>query len=177
MIQVVLLVEDQYEEMELWYPCYRLKEEKIDTLVAGPEKGKEYRGKNGYPARSEAGFDVLREGNFQGIIVPGGYAPDRLRRYPEVLQFVREMDDAGKLVASICHGPWVLISAGVMNGRRSTCFFAIKDDLVNAGGLYSDEEVVTDGNLITSRIPSDLPAFCREIVAFLRERFFQPPTH
>lgn len=177
MIKVALLVEDHYEEMELWYPFYRLQEENIEGVLVGLERGKEHRGKNGYPARAQAGLAALSESEFQGVIIPGGYAPDRLRRYPEVLQFVRQMNEAGKLVASICHGPWVPVSAGIMQGRRATCFFSIKDDLLNAGALYSDEEVVVDGNLVTSRVPQDLPAFCREIIAFLKEMYLQPPAH
>ena len=100
-------------------------------------------------------------------MVPGGYAPDHIRRHAKANQFVRDMDAQGKLVASICHGPWVLCSAGILKNRKATCFFAIKDDVVNAGAIYEDSEVVVDHNLVTSRKPEDLPAFCRESIRVL----------
>ncbi len=165
---VIMLVEDLFEEVELWYPYYRLLEEKIEVLIAGPDGEKSYKGKNGYPVSAHTDTVSIKAEDYQGIIVPGGYAPDKLRRYPEVLQFVRELDECGKLVAAICHGPWVLISAGIMQGRRATSFSAIRDDLVNAGAHYLDAEVVADGNLVTSRAPADLPAFCRAIISVLR---------
>ena len=167
-MRVLILAEDLYEEMELWYPYYRLLEEKIEVIIAGPGEKKIYTGKNGYPVTVHTDTTSIKAEDYQGVIVPGGYAPDKLRRYPEILQFIREINESGKLVASICHGPWVFISAGIMHGRRATAYFAIKDDLINSGALYLDSEVVVDGNLITSRAPGDLPAFCREIIAFLK---------
>ncbi len=167
-MRVVILAEDLYEEMELWYPYFRLREEKIEVVIAGTGEKKTYAGKNGYPVTVDTDTTSIKAVDFQGIIVPGGYAPDKLRRYPEILQFIREMDEEGKLVATICHGPWVFISAGIMHGRRATAFYAIKDDLINAGALYLDAEVIVDGNLVTSRKPDDLPAFCREVIAFLK---------
>ncbi len=167
-MRTIVLAEDLYEEMELWYPFYRLIEEKIEVVIAGPGNKKTYKGKNGYPVEVDLDTTAIKADDYQGLIIPGGYAPDKLRRYPEILQLVREMNESGKLIASICHGPWVLISAGIMHGRRATCYFAIKDDLINAGTFYLDSEVVVDGNLITSRAPGDLPAFCREITAFLK---------
>ena len=109
-------------------------------------------------------YDAVSASEFDGVVVPGGYAPDHIRRHPKANHFVRDMDRAGKLVASICHGPWVLCSAGILKGRRATCFFAIKDDVVNAGAKWEDAEVVVDNNLVTSRKPEDLPAFCRESI-------------
>jgi len=166
-VRVLILVDDLYEEMELWYPYYRLLEEKIEVVIAAPGGKKEYVGKNGYPVKADTDTTLTKSKDFHGVIVPGGYAPDKLRRYPEILQFIREMNDAGKLIASICHGPWVLISAGIMSGRRATCFYSIKEDLVNAGALYLDEETVVDNNIITARVPGDLPSFCKEVISFL----------
>jgi protease I len=113
-------------------------------------------------------YDDARADDFDGVIVPGGYAPDHIRRHPKANQFVHDIDKQGKLVASICHGPWVLCSAGgMLKGRKATSFFAIKDDVVNAGAIWSDAEVVVDQNLVTSRKPEDLPAFCRESLKVL----------
>ena len=107
--------------------------------------------------------------HFDGVVIPGGYAPDNIRRRPKALEFVREMDEQDKLVASICHGPWVLCSAEILKGRRATCFFAIKDDVIHAGAHYEDAEVIVDQNLVTSRKPEDLPAFCRAAIRVLIE--------
>jgi deglycase len=128
-----------------------------------------YTSKLGYPATSDVSYDQLNTRDFDGVIVPGGYAPDRMRRYARANQFVHDMDAAGKLVASICHGPWVLCSAGILRGRKATSFFAIKDDVVNAGAQWDDAEVVVDNNLVTSRKPEDLPAFCRACIHVLVE--------
>lgn len=163
---VVVLAEDLYEDLELWYPTLRLREEGATVIVAGTG-ARSYRGKNGYPVEVDTSVSKLSASELDGVIVPGGYAPDRLRRYPEVLALVSDAYRQGKVVAAICHGPWVLISAGVVRGKRATCFFAIKDDLVNAGALYEDAPVVVDGLLVTSRQPSDLGHFCRAIIAAL----------
>ncbi len=164
-----VLVEQQYQEMEVWYPVYRLREAGCVVELVGPEAGKTYPSKLGYPAKADKSYDHVNANEFDGVIVPGGYAPDVIRRYAKALQFVKDIDAQGKLVASICHGPWVLCSAGVLKGRRATCFFAIKDDVVNAGARYEDSEVVVDNNLVTSRKPDDLPAFCREAIRVLVE--------
>src|SRR5205085_7106686 len=123
-----------------------------------------YTSKHGYPVTCDLSYDAAREADFDGLVVPGGYAPDHIRRHQKAIQFVRDFDKSGKLIASICHGPWVLCSAGVLKGRRATSFFAIKDDVSNAGARWEDAEVVVDGNLVTSRKPEDLPAFCRSII-------------
>lgn len=164
---VVVLAEDLYEDLELWYPALRLREEGARVIVAGTG-ARSYRGKNGYPVEADTSVSKLSASDLDGVIVPGGYAPDRLRRYPEVLALVSDAYRQGKVVAAICHGPWVLISAEIVRGKRATCFFAIKDDLVNAGALYEDAPVVVDGTLVTSRQPSDLGPFCRAIIAALR---------
>lgn len=165
---VAVLAEDLYEDLELWYPVLRLREEGAQVIIAGTGKS-EYVGKNGYPLKVDTSVDQLSAAELDAVVIPGGYAPDRLRRYPAVLELVREALAKGKVVAAICHAAWVPISAGIMKGRRATCFFAIKDDVINAGALYQDAEVVRDGNLITSRQPSDLGAFCREIIAALAQ--------
>jgi protease I len=166
---VAVLVEDQYEDLELWYPIYRLREEGANVTLVGPESGKTYFSKHGYPAKSDrAGRDVAVE-DYEAIIIPGGYAPDRMRRDAAMVKLVADALKAGKTVAAICHGGWMLCSAGALEGRRVTGFFTIKDDLTNAGAEWIDQEVVCDGNLITSRQPDDLPAFLRSIIEHLTQ--------
>jgi protease I len=140
-----------------------LKEEGADVDVIGPLR-QNYRGKNGSVAEANQAIVAVKTDEYNGLIIPGGYAPDHMRREPEMVAFVRRMHEEGKPVAAICHAGWMLASAGILNGKRVTSFFAIKDDLVNAGAKWVDMEVVCDGNLITSRKPDDLPAFCRTVV-------------
>ena len=164
--RIALLVDNYYQEMEIWYPLYRLREEGAEVVTVGAEAGKTYTSKLGYPVVCDRSYDAVRAEEFDGVIVPGGYAPDFIRRYPKANQLVHDINAQGKLVAAICHGPWVLCSAGgMLKGRRATSFFAIKDDVVNAGARWEDAEVVVDGNLVTSRKPDDLPAFCRAAIA------------
>jgi protease I len=163
-MKAAILVEDQYQVLEVWYPYLRLREAGIDTVFVGPGGKKVFESKEGYAAQSELSIDDARVQDFSAVIIPGGYAPDYLRRFEKVNKFVKEMHEKGKVVASICHGGWVLVSAGILKGRKATSFSAIKDDIVNAGADYIDKEVVVDENLITSRTPYDLPAFCREIL-------------
>jgi deglycase len=157
-----------YEDLELWYPKIRLEEEGARTVVAGTGE-KTYQGKRGYPLTVDTTVDQLDAGDFDGLVIPGGYAPDIMRRSPKLLQLTREIYQAGKPVAFICHAGWVPISAGIVKGKRGTSVGAIKDDLVNAGMLWEDSPVVVDGNLISSRTPADLPQFCRAIIAALQE--------
>lgn len=131
---------------------------------------REYKSKEGYPAKEELSIKKAQTNDFDAVVIPGGYAPDILRRYPEVNNFVRDMYRRRKLVAAICHAGWVLISAGILKGKKVTGFYAIKDDLINAGAQFLDKEVVVDGNLITSRNPYDLPAFCAEIIKKLKNK-------
>ena len=166
--KVIVLAEDMYEDLELWYPVLRLREEGAEVVIAGTGAAA-YKGKNGYPVAVDTSVDKVSASDFEAVIIPGGYAPDRLRRYPAVLALVRDMFQQGRIVAAICHAAWVPISAGIMRGRRATCVSAIKDDVVNAGARYEDAEVVCDGNLVTSRQPSDLGAFCREIIGALTQ--------
>jgi len=165
--RVAALVEETYEDLELWYPVLRLREAGADVKIVGPKAGETYKSKGGYPARADIGMDDARAADFDALVIPGGYAPDRMRRHAAMLNFVRAINDAGKPVAFICHAGWVPISAGIVRGRTVTSVSAIKDDLVNAGAKWIDQEVVVDGNLITSRTPPDLPAFGRELVKVL----------
>ncbi|MEW6170160.1 MAG: type 1 glutamine amidotransferase domain-containing protein [Candidatus Omnitrophota bacterium] len=166
--KIALLIEDNYQVLEVWYPYLRLREEGIKVVLVGTGK-KHYKSKEGYPAEEDISITKIKANDFDGVIIPGGYAPDILRRYPKINNFVKNIFAQKKLVAAICHGGWVLVSAGVLKNRRATSFFAIKDDLINAGAEYLDKEAVVDKNLITSRNPYDLPAFCREIIKFLNE--------
>jgi len=167
--RVAILVEDLYEDLELWYPKIRLEEEGARTVVAGTGE-KTYQGKRGYPLTVDTSVDQLEAKDFDGLVVPGGYAPDIMRRSPKLLQLTREIHDAGKPVAFICHAGWVPISAGIVKGRRGTSVGAIKDDLVNAGMLWEDSPVVVDGNLISSRTPADLPDFMRALIRCLQAK-------
>jgi len=163
-MKVAVLVEDNYQVLEVWYPYLRLREDGIETILVGTGVKRDYKSKEGYPAIEELSIKKARVDDFSGVVIPGGYAPDILRRYKEVNDFVREMYKKNKIVAAICHGGWVLASAGIVKDKKVTGFHAIRDDLVNAGGKFIDKEVVVDGNLITSRNPYDLPAFCTEIL-------------
>jgi protease I len=164
-----VLVEQQYQEMEVWYPVYRLREAGCKVTLVGPEAGQNYPSKLGYPCKSDRAAKDVTANDFDILIIPGGFAPDYLRRDPAILKLVGTMVEQGKVVAAICHGPWVLCSTQALKGRKATCFFAIKDDVSNAGATYVDAEVVRDGNLITSRKPDDLPAFLQAIVTAARE--------
>ena len=165
---VAVLVENDYQDMEVWVPLYRLREEGYRAVVVGPQ-AKEYASKHGYPIRAEIAASQASSDDFIGVVVPGGWAPDRLRQDDGVLRLVRELFEKRRVVAAICHAGWVLASAGILRGRRVTCYQAIRDDLRHAGADVVDQEVVRDGNLITSRKPDDLPAFCREMLRALRE--------
>jgi len=165
--RVAILAEDLYEDLELWYPLLRLKGEGAEVVVVGSGEAKEHHGKYGYPVAVDQAISEVHVERFDAVVVPGGYAPDRMRRHPAMVDFIREMAHQGKVVAAICHGPWMLASAEVVTGKTVTCFFAIKDDLIHAGATYRDAEVVVDGNLITSRKPADLPAFLNAIIAAL----------
>lgn len=167
---ILLMVEELYNDREFWYPYYRLLEEGAKVVVVGPKAGAIYSGVAGIKARSDMAADQVRIDDFSGLVIPGGYAPDHMRRHPAMVKLVRDMAAGGKVVAAICHAGWMLASAGILKGRTVTGFFAIRDDLVNAGATYVDREVVVDGNLVTSRTPDDLPAFLRAIVAGLQAR-------
>jgi protease I len=160
----LMFVGDIYEDLELWYPRLRLIEAGADVVVAGEKPRHKYTGKNGYPCLADAAIVEQRAKDFDGVVVPGGFMPDKLRRDPDVLQLVRDFAAANKLVAAICHGGWIPISAGVYRGVRVTGSPGIKDDLVNAGAIWEDAAVVVDRNFVSSRKPDDLPEFCRGIL-------------
>ena len=164
--RVAVLVEDMYEDPELWYPYYRLLEAGATVTLVGPE-AKTYESKHGYPAKADVAAAQVSAADYDGVVVPGGFAPDRLRRYPAILDLVRGVHAKGGMVAAICHAGWVPVSAGILKGKRVTCVSAIKDDLINAGATYVDEPVVVDGSLVTSRTPADLPAFMPAIIKAL----------
>ncbi len=166
-LRAAVLVEQQYQEMEVWYPVYRLREAEMEVLLVGPEAGHPYPSKLGYPAKADRAAKECSADEFDLVIIPGGFAPDFIRRSEAMLKLVRQMDQKGKLIAAICHGPWVLCSTGSLKDKRCTCFFAIKDDVQNAGATYVDEPVVRDGQLITSRKPDDLPIFMKTILRAL----------
>jgi protease I len=165
--KVVLLAENNYEDMELWVPYFRLKEEGAEVTIVGTGSSQAYTSKHGYPVQVDKEAKEIDMSQYDGVVIPGGYAPDIMRRFPEMVKIVKEAHQKGKVVAAICHAGWMLASAGILKGKGVTGYFAIKDDLINAGANYVDQEVVRDGNLITSRQPADLPAFCREIVEAL----------
>lgn len=165
--RVAVLAENIYEDLEAWYPILRLREAGVQVTIVGPEKGVEYKSKHGYVLKSDAGASDVKAEDFDGIVVPGGYAPDKLRRNEKLVALVRDIFSRGGLVASICHGPWVLAEADIMRGKNFTCVRAIRTDIVNAGGIFHDREVVVDGSLVTSRTPEDLPAMMRECLKVL----------
>jgi protease I len=167
--RVAVLAENMYQELELWYPLLRLREAGAETFVVGTGSADGYTSKHGYPVQVDVGADQVSADDVDAVVVPGGYAPDLMRRYPAMVKLVSDAFAQGKVVAAICHAGWMLASADVLRGKKATCFFSIKDDLIHAGATYVDAEVVRDGNLITSRMPSDLPAFCRAIVEALSE--------
>lgn len=165
--RILTFVGDIYEDLELWYPKLRLIEAGAKVVVAGEKAGEKYSGKNGYPCVADAAISDMRAADFAGLVVPGGFMPDKLRRDGQVLTLVRDFAAAGKLVAAICHGGWIPISAGVYRGVRVTGSPGIKDDLVNAGAIWEDAPVVIDRHFVSSRKPDDLPDFCRGILQVL----------
>jgi protease I len=163
-LRFLMFVGDDYEDLELWYPRLRLIEAGAQVTVAGPRGDTVYRGKHGYPCRSDAGIALMESADFHGLVIPGGFMPDKLRRDEKVKSLVREFADQEKLVAAICHGGWIPISAGVYRGVRVTGSVGIKDDLENAGAIWKDAAVVVDRHFVSSRKPDDLPEFCRAII-------------
>lgn len=158
-----IFIEKLYEDLEFWYPYYRMKEAGANIEIIAP-KVDTYIGKVGLPAKADKSINEVSADDYDILIIPGGYSPDHMRRSPEMVSFVKDIYEQGKIVAAICHAPWLLASAGILKGKTVTSFFSIKDDLINAGAKWVDQEVVVDGNLITSRNPSDLPVFCKTII-------------
>jgi protease I len=169
-MRVAILAETLYEDLELWYPYYRLREEGADVFVVGSGSAETYQSKHGYPVTVDAEAETVTASQFDAVIVPGGYSPDHMRRHPSMVKLVREAHEQGKVVGAICHAGWMLISANIVRGKTATSFRSIKDDMVNAGASWVDREVVRDANLVTSRTPADLPAFMRTVIGALRER-------
>jgi protease I len=168
--RVAVLVEKFYEDLELWYPVLRLREAGCNVRIVGPKAGETYASKHGYPAKSDTASSEVTADDFDAIVIPGGYSPDHMRRHPSMIELVTQAGRQGKVLAAICHGPWMLCSAHCLKGRRVTGFFAIKDDVVNAGGIWEDAACVRDGNLVTSRTPDDLPEFMKGIFAAMGEQ-------
>ena len=165
--RVAVLVEREYEDMELWYPYLRLVEAGYDVAIVGPVANKEYPSKHGYMIKSCTDMVEAKGQDWDAVVVPGGWAPDRLRVYPEMVAIVRKTHERNGVVAAICHGPSLLVSADIVRGKKVTSYVAIKDDLIHAGASWSDEEVLIDGNLITSRTPQDLVPFVKAILVAL----------
>ena len=167
--RIAVLVEKLYEDLELWYPVLRLREAGCDVKIVGPKAGEIYTSKHGYPARADVAAGEVKAGDFDAVIIPGGYSPDHMRRHPAMVDLVTQAARQGKVLAAICHGGWMLCSARCLKGRKVTGFMAIRDDVENAGGIWEDAAVVRDGNLVTSRTPDDLPAFLQGILAALSD--------
>ncbi|MFC4778400.1 type 1 glutamine amidotransferase domain-containing protein [Paenibacillus sp. GCM10023252] len=167
---VICLLDDEFEDLELWYPVYRVREAGATVLYAAPEKGKKYIGKYGVPAIADLSYEELVSSDIDGLLVPGGWAPDKIRRDAKVLQIVQELNAAGKPIGQICHAGWVLISAKILEGRTVTSTPGIRDDMENAGATWLDEAVVVDGNLISARRPPDLPPYAKAFVDALEQR-------
>lgn len=167
--QIAVLAENLYQELELWHPVLRLREEGANVVIVAPVAGQPYASKLGYPVTADFAATDVSPADFDAVVIPGGFAPEGIRRNPAMVDLVRGIHDQGGLVAAICHAGWVLASAGIARDRTVTCVSLIKDDVINAGAIYVDQPVVRDRNIITSRLPSDIPVFCREIVGYLRE--------
>ncbi len=161
---IAILIENDYQDHEFWYPYYRFKEEGFTVLTIGTGSARVYKSKYGYPIKAQLSPAAVSADNFDAVVIPGGWAPDRLRQNARLMEFVRQMYIQKKVVAAICHAGWVLISAGILKGKKATSFIAIKDDMLAAGCNWVDEETVVDGNLITARRPDDLPRFVRAII-------------
>jgi len=162
--KIALMVDEMYQVLELWYPYYRLKEAGFQVDLVAGEKNKEYKSKEGYPCLSTVSVREAKPDDYDCLIIPGGYAPDHMRADERIIRFVNKMVDKGKVIAAICHGGSLLCSTKTLKGKKATGYLTIKHDMINAGADYVDAECVVDGNLITSRKPDDLPAFCTKIL-------------
>ncbi len=167
--RVAVMVDEMYQVLEVWYPYYRLQEAGFAVNLVAAEANKQYHSKEGYPCISDTAAGGANALDYDCMVVPGGFAPDFMRRSEDVIKFANDLVNAGKLIAAICHGGWLLCSTTAYKGKKATCFMAIKDDIINAGAEYIDAECVVDGNLITARKPDDLPAFCNAIIDALKE--------
>jgi len=166
--KILMFVASEYEDLELQYPRIRLQESGAEVVVAGEKKDEIYKGKHGYPCKACISFDEVQVKDYSALVIPGGYAPDKLRTLPKVLEITREFNQEKKLIAFICHAGWIPISAQIIKGIKSTSYKAIRDDMINAGANWVDEAVVVDQNFISSRSPEDLPMFCPAIIKYLK---------
>lgn len=162
--RIAVLIENTYQDLELWYPTLRLRAAGAQVQIVGEAAGKAYSGSHGYPGTAEASATDVRAEDLDGIVIPGGYAPDKMRRNPAMVELVRNVNRQGKLVAAICHAGWMLAEADIVRDRRATSVSNIRTDLINAGAKWEDTEVVVDRNLVTSREPKDLPVFGEAII-------------
>ncbi len=167
--KIAILIEDMFNVFEFWYPYYRLKEADADVVVVGSGRTDVFTGKPATECRADVSAADVSAADFDGLVIPGGYAPDMMRRHTSMVDLVKDMHQNNKLVAAICHAGWMLASADILQGKTVTSFFAIKDDLVHAGANWVDQEVVVDGNLVTSRTPDDLPAFMKAVIEALNQ--------
>ena len=165
--KVAIMLAEQYQVLEVWYPYYRLREAGIECDFIAAEANKNYPSKEGYPCHSTVAAKNAMPADYDCMVVPGGFAPDFMRRKSDMIKFANDMVDADKIIAGICHGAWLLCSTKILKGKNATCYMAVRDDIINAGANYLDEECVVDGNLITARKPDDLPAFCKAILKAL----------
>ena len=170
-LRALQLVADDFEDLELWYPVLRLREAGIEVALAGEKAGASYKGKYGVPAVADCSFLDVRSADYDALLVPGGWAPDKLRRYPEVIRLVQEFDRDNKPIGQICHAGWVLVSARILSGRQVTSTPGIRDDMENAGAIWRDEPAVVDGNLISSRRPPDLPDYLQAFLTVMAEKY------
>lgn len=167
--KVITVVDNEYNDLELWYPIYRLREEGATVHIVGPEANAVYHGQAGIPVTTDYAYTDVKAEDYDGMLVPGGWAPDKIRRYPEVLSILQELDQAEKPIGQICHAGWVLVSANILKGRKVTSTPAIKDDMINAGATWVDEETVVDGHIVSSRRPDDLPKYTKTFADLLAE--------
>jgi len=170
MAKIAVLVENGFEDVELLYPYYRFQEAGYRVEVVGPEAGVVYSGKKGGSIKSTLTPEDIDLGEYAAVVVPGGWAPDRMRTKPSIVQLIRDADAKGLVIAAICHAAQLLVEADILRGRKLTCVRSVSTDVKNAGGEYLNQEVVVDGNLVTSRTPPDMPAWCRETLRVLESR-------
>lgn len=166
--KIAILLEKLFDEKEFWYPYYRLQEAGAEVVIVAAEADKKYKSKDGMIEVSDKSFEAVKAKDFDGVVIPGGFGPDYLRRYKACLKLVKDLHDQGKLVAFICHAGWVPISCGILKGRKATSTAGIKDDMINAGCKWEDKSLVVDGNLVSSRGPADLPDFMKGVIGFLK---------
>lgn len=170
-LRALQLIDHDFEDLELWYPVLRLREAGMEVHLAGEKAGEKYIGKYGVPAVSDYSFDQIKADDYAALLVPGGWAPDKLRRYPAVIQLVQKFEAGQKPIGQICHAGWVLISAKILAGKKVTSTPGIRDDMENAGAVWLDQPVVVDGNLVSSRRPPDLPEYTKALLEVLKGKY------